>query len=179
MQKTILATLAVLVSTAVACATDLPSKKAPVAPAAPTFTRTEYYVGYNAGLLRATDRVYSGGAVAGWNALSFLAVEGAYNYNYDNKNGGDRRHNSHTAVVNVLPQYRIPGTAFIGYAVAGAGYRWDQVTADHAVYNYGAGVKYQVAKDVEFDFRYTRVEAFDTKYRGVDDRFTAGVNYKF
>ena len=179
MQKTILATLAVLASMSVATATDLPSKAAPVAPVAPAFTQFGY-IGLNAGAVKGTDRVYSGGAVAGWNASSFLAVEGQYSYNYDNNNTGTRAHNTHTLTTSVLPQYRIPGTDLTPYLMAGAGYRWDNETANHTVYNLGGGVKYDLTKSIQLDGRFTRTEAFDTaKYRGYEDKFTAGVNYKF
>ena len=179
MQKTILATLAVIASVTVASATDLPSKKA--TPAAPAFAQsTDYYVGYNAGVLGSSTRVYSGGVVAGWNALPFLAVEGAYTYNYDANKINNRRENTHTVAVNALPQYRIPGLPLSAYAVLGTGYRWEAVAADHTIYNYGAGAKLAITKEADIDFRYTRTTAFDTtKYHGKEDRFSVGLNYKF
>jgi opacity protein-like surface antigen len=179
MQKTILAALAVVASMTVASATDLPSKAAPVAPSIPSFAQYGY-VGVNAGALKGTDRVYSGGAVAGWNASSFLAVEGQYSYNYDKNKYGTRQHDTHTLSTAVLPQYRIPGTDLTPYLLVGAGYRWDNETANHTIYNHGGGVKYDLTKNIQLDGRFTRTEAFDTaKYRGYEDKFTAGVNYKF
>lgn len=179
MQKTILAALAGIASASVALSADLPSKTA--TPAAPAFAQsTDYYVGYNAGTLGGSNRVYSGGAVAGWNALPFLAVEGTYTYNYDADKPRGRRENTHTVAVNALPQYRIPGIPVTTYALVGAGYRWDKVTADHEIYNYGGGVKYDLTKESQVDLRYTRTTAFDTaKYRGNEDRYSLGFNYKF
>jgi opacity protein-like surface antigen len=179
MQKTIVATLAAIATVTVAAASDLPSKTA--TPVAPAFAQsTDYYVGYNAGVLGSSTRVYSGGAVAGWNALPFLAVEGTYTYNYDADKIHGRRENTHTVAVNALPQYRIPGVPVTAYAIVGAGYRWDKVTADHTIYNYGAGAKYALTKEADIDLRYTRTTAFDTtKYQGNEDRYSIGFNYKF
>ena len=181
MQKTILATLAVIASVATASASDLPSKKAPVAPVVPVFSQaSNYYVGLNAGGLGSSSSVYSGGVVAGWNALPFLAVEGAYVYNYDDNKDHGRRQNTHTVSVNALPQYHIGSTPVTVYALAGVGYRWDAVTADHSIYNLGAGAKYAVSKDVDVDARYTRTTATDTStYPGNEDRFSVGLNVKF
>ena len=179
MQKTILAALAVVASMSVASATDIPSKAAPAIPQSPVFVQNGY-IGLNVGALKGTDRVYSGGAVAGWNASPFLAVEGAYSYNYDDTKTGVRAHNTHTLTTAVLPQYRIPGTDLTPYLLAGAGYRFDNETANHTVYDFGGGVKYGILKNTDIDLRFTRTEAFDTaKYHGYEDKFTAGVNYKF
>ena len=179
MQKTILAALAVVGLATVAAASDLPSKT--TTPVPPAFAQSkDYYVGYNAGVLGSSTRVYSGGAVAGWNALPFLAVEGGYTYNYDADKINGRRENTHTVSLNALPQYRIPGIPATAYALVGAGYRWDKVTADHTIYNYGGGVKYELTKEADVDLRYTRTTAFDTtKYQGNEDRFSLGFNYKF
>jgi Outer membrane protein beta-barrel domain len=178
MQKITLATLAVIASVTVASATDLPSKAAPAAPVTPAFVQNGY-VGLNFGALKGTDRVYSGGAVAGWNASPFLAVEGAYSYNYDDNKTGTPAHNTHTLTTAVLPQYRIPGTDLTPYLLAGAGYRWDSQTADHTVYNIGGGLKYDLTHTMQIDARFSRTTAFDTdKYRGDEDKFTVGLNFK-
>ena len=76
MQKTIVATLAVLASTAAAYAVDLPSKRALPAAPVPTFAQQDAYVGLNVGANVQGDRVYTGGAVAGWNVNPFLAEIG-------------------------------------------------------------------------------------------------------
>jgi opacity protein-like surface antigen len=182
MQKTIVATLALLASTAVASATDLPSKTTPAAPA-PVFTQTQNYFGVNVGgNLKEDTRVYSGGAVAGWNVLPFLAVEGTYDFSRpQNKVLRDWNYGNQFAV-NAVPQYKVPGTDITAYGLGGVGYRWNTKTADYSVYNIGGGLKYEFAKNVEFDTRYRRIEAIEKKERTnttAEDRVTAGVNYKF
>lgn len=182
MQKTILTTLALLASVTAASASDLPSKTK--APAAPLPTFTQFYVGGSIGGDLDKARVYSGGAVAGWNAMPFLAVEGTYDlsrpqtkvrgeYNYEN-----------TVAVNVVPQYKVLGTDVTAYAFGGLGYRWNTAStvADHSVYNVGAGLKYEFAKNLELDGRYTRIDDVKSKFRltsPAEDRASIGVHYKF
>ena len=184
MQKTIVTALALFASTAVAFATDLPSKtKAPVSPA-PVFTQTQYYVGGNIGGDVDKARVYSGGAVAGWNALPFLAVEGTYDLSRPQAKVRGEYNWRNTVGVNVVPQYNIPSTGITAYGFGGIGYRWNTAStvADHAVYNLGGGLKYEFAKNVELDSRYTRIDAVESKYRvgfTAEDRLTFGVLYKF
>ena len=144
---------------------------------------TQFYVGGNLGgdLDKAT--VYSGGAVAGWNALPFLAVEGTYDlarpkakvrneYNYEN-----------TVAVNIVPQYKVPFVDVTAYAFGGLGYRWNTAStvADHSVYNVGAGLKYEFAKNLELDGRYARIDDVKRKVNTApaEDRVSLGVNYKF
>jgi opacity protein-like surface antigen len=178
MQKTIVSALAILASTAVASATDLPSKSVPAAPAFAT-SMTQYYVGGNAGWDAQSDRAYSVGAVAGWNVLPFLAVEGTYDLSRaDNKVRGDWNYGN-TVAVNAVPQYKIPGTDFTAYALGGVGYKWNTQAADYAVYNVGGGLKYEFTKTLDLDARYRRVDAIDSKKGAPEDRVTAGVNVKF
>ena len=182
MQKTIVATLAILASTVVASATDLPSKtKAPAAPL-PTFALGGY-VGVNAGGNVTSDRVYTGGAVAGWNVNPFLAVEGGYAFSDpDNKvkvGSVFKKDYQNAVTVSALPQFKVPGTDVTAYALGGVGYQWNTVTADHSIYKVGGGLKYDVTSQWQLDGRYTRTDAFEKAYRGYDDRATVGVNYKF
>jgi opacity protein-like surface antigen len=184
MQKTIVTALAVLATTTVALATDLPSKTStPTAPAVPFFAQGTY-VGVNVGgdINKAT--VYSGGAVAGWNALPFLAVEGTYDFSRPQAKVGKKFNYENTVALNVLPQYKIPATDLTAYAVGGIGYRFDSVSTvtDHAVYNYGGGIKYDFAKNLELDARFTRLDDVKKKYQTsspAENRATVGVNYKF
>ena len=180
MQKTIVATLALLAYATVASAADVPSKKAPVSPALPTFAQSQYYAGVNVGTNWSEDsRVYSGGAVAGWNVLSFLAVEGTYDFSRpQTKIGGDWNYGN-TFAINVVPQYKIPGVDITVYGIAGVGYRWNSVTADYSVYNIGVGAKYEIVPSVELDVRYRRIDAIEKANRNAEDRFTTGVNYRF
>jgi len=185
MQKTIFTTLALLASTAVALASDLPSKI--TAPSAPAPAFTQFYTGINVGGDVSKARVYTGGAVAGWNILPILAVEGTYDFSRPQNTipgtGGNRNYTS-TAAVNVVPQYKIPGTDLTAYALGGVGYNWNLSTfaTDHSVYNVGGGLKYEFAKNVELDGRYRRIDAVEAKYRttsSAEDRLTFGVLYKF
>ena len=183
MQKTIVATLAVLASTAAAYAVDLPSKRDLPAAPVPTLSQ-DSYIGLNVGgNVSSGDRVYTGGAVAGWNANPFLAVEGDYTFNDPDKQTkvgtAWKKDYKNAFSFNVLPQYKIPGSDFTAYALGGVGYQWDSVTADHSIYKVGGGLKYDFAKDWQVDARYTRTDAIKSQYRGYDDRATVGVNYKF
>lgn len=183
MQKTIVTALAVLATTTVALATDLPSKTS--APTVPTASFAQgYYAGVNVGGDMNKATVYSGGVVAGWNALPFLAVEGAYDFSRPQTKVGKKFNYENTVALNVVPQYKVPMTDFTAYGVAGLGYRFNSVAAvpDHAVYSYGAGLKYDFAKNLELDARYSRIEDVKKKYKAAspaEDRATVGVNYKF
>lgn len=187
MQKTIVTALAILASTAAATASDLPSKAKAPEPL-PTMAQTQYYFGGSLGgdLQKAT--VYSGGVVAGYNALPFLSVEGTYDltrpqdkftiakvkkFNYEN-----------TFAFNVVPQYKVPATDITAYAFGGLGYRWNTINTikSHSTYNFGGGLKYEFAKNFELDGRYARIdEAKKLSFNSqtAEDRATFGVNYKF
>jgi len=180
MQKIIVTTIAFLASTIVASATDLPSKT--TSPTAPLPTFTQYYVGGNIGGDVNKATVYSGGAVAGWNALPFLAVEGTYDLARPQTKVHKKFNYENTVALNVVPQYKVPGTDFTAYAFGGLGYRWNTAStvADHSVYNVGAGLKYEFAKNIELDGRYTRIDKKVSFTSGTaEDRATVGVNYKF
>ena len=181
MQKTIVTAIALLAASA-ASATDLPSKiSAPTAPSLPTFAQR--YVGVNLGgdLDKAT--VYSGGAVAGWNALPFLAVEGTYDISRADKKVAHKYNYENTVFANVVPQYKVPFADVTAYAFGGLGYRWNTAStvADHSVYNVGAGLKYEFAKNLELDGRYARIDDVKRKVNTApaEDRVSVGVNYKF
>ena len=185
MQKTIVSALAILASTVVASASDLPSKAAAAAPL-PAFAAGGYYAGVNVGgNANVTDaRVYSGGAVAGWNVLPFLAVEGTYDLSRPQTKVNREYNWQNTVAVNAVPQYKIPGVGATVYGLGGVGYRWNAAStvADHSVYNIGGGLKYEFAKNLELDGRYRRIDALQKKDRtstSAEDRVTFGVNYKF
>jgi hypothetical protein len=184
MQKTIVTALALLASTSVALATDLPSKTSSPASPFPIFAQTQYYVGGNVGGNAQKDRVYSGGAVAGWNTLPFLAVEGTYDLSVPQDKVYGKLNYRNTVEVNAVPQYKIPGTDITAYGFGGVGYRWNTASkvADHSVYNVGAGMKYEFVKNFEFDGRYARIDALkvaDRSSTSSENRVTFGVNYKF
>ena len=181
MQKTILTAIAFLASTAVASATDLPSKTA--APSGPIPTFTQYYVGGSIGGNLDKATVYSGGAVAGWNALPFLAVEGTYDLSRADKKVAGKYNYENTVFANIVPQYKVPFVDVTAYAFGGLGYRWNTAStvADHSVYNVGAGLKYEFAKNLELDGRYARIDDVKRKVNTApaEDRVSVGVNYKF
>jgi opacity protein-like surface antigen len=185
MQKTIVTALAILASTAAAFAADLPSKtSAPSAPATPVFVQNQGYIGANLGGNFGSARAYSGGVVAGWNANSFLAVEGTYDLSRPEQKVLGSYNYRNTVALNLVPQYKIPGSDATAYAFGGLGYRWNSSSAkaDYSVYNVGAGLRYEFAKNLELDGRYTRVDAVKEKFRSsssAEDRVTVGVNYKF
>ena len=181
MQKTIVMAIAILASTVAATASDIPSKvKTPTAPL-PTFT--QFYVGGNIGGNLDKATVYSGGAVAGWNALPFLAVEGAYDLSRANEKVDGKYNYASTVFANVVPQYKVPFVDVTAYAFGGLGYRWNTVSdvENHSVYNVGAGLKYEFAKNLELDSRYARIDDVKRKPLSApaEDRVSVGVNYKF
>jgi opacity protein-like surface antigen len=184
MQKTIVTALALLASVTVASAADLPSKTNTPASPLPTLAQTQYYVGGSIGGDLDKARVYSGGAVAGWNALPFLAVEGTYDVSRGEKKVINKFNYQNTVALNVVPQYKIPSTDATAYVFGGLGYRWNTAStvADHSVYNVGAGLKYEFAKNLEIDGRYTRIDDVKPKFHitsPAEDRVSIGANYKF
>jgi opacity protein-like surface antigen len=173
---TTLAILAVAATSAVAA--DLPSKTTPAVPA-PTFTQTNYFAGVNVGVNSADHQVYSGGISAGTNVLPYLAVEAAYDFGYKKDKVGTKHEKLNELSINALPQFKVPGTDFTAYGLAGAGYTWNNILKNRAIYNVGGGVKYDFAKNIELDARYRYSDAIDQKMKGEDNRFTLGANYKF
>lgn len=180
MQKTIVAALALLASASVASAADVPSKKTPAAPSLPTLAQSQFYAGVNIGGNVSEDaRVYSGGAVAGWNVLPFLAVEGTYDFSRPQAKVGGEWNYGNTFAVNAVPQYKVPGFDVTVYGIGGAGYRWNSVAADYSVYNVGVGARYEFMPSLELDVRYRRIDAIEKANRNAEDRVTTGVNFKF
>ena len=184
MQKTIVTALAILASTAAAVAADLPSKSTSASSPTPAFVQNQGYVGASLSSDLGSARAYSGGVVAGWNANSFLAVESTYNLARPDQKVLGKFNYRNTIAINAVPQYRVPGTDATVYAFGGLGYRWNTAStvADHSVYNVGVGMKYEIAKNLELDSRYTRIESVKDKYRTsspAEDRVSVGVNYRF
>lgn len=183
MQKTIVTALAILASTAAATASDLPSKTKAPAPL-PTMAQTQYYVGASVGGDLQKAIVYSGGVIAGYNVLPFLSVEGTYDFSRPQAKVAGKFNYENTVALNVVPQYKVPGTDITAYGFGGLGYRWDTAKSveSHSIYNIGGGLKYEFAKNLEVDGRYSRIENIKTKYNATspaEDRATVGVTYKF
>lgn len=175
MNKAIVTALAILASTA-ALASDLPSKNTPVPP---TFTQVSQngYIGVNAGGDTGSARAYTGGLVIGADASQYLTVEGAYDY--WRPNTPVSRDTRNQVGINLLPKYRILNTPISIYGLVGAGYSWNNESKSGYIYSYGGGLKYDVAKNIELDARYRRVNFFDTTAPRDENRITGGVNYKF
>jgi opacity protein-like surface antigen len=71
---------------------------------------------------------------------------------------------------------------FSPYALGGVGYRFVDTKRvggpkDEAVWAAGGGIKFAITSAIELDARYRRVENFD--FKGIEDRMSLGVNYKF
>jgi len=182
MKRTIttLAILAAAVTSAVA--SDLPSKISPAAPA-PVFTQSNYYVGVNAGTDTATKKIYSGGITAGATVLPYLAAEAAYDFGYAKDAVKGYHQKTDSLALNVIPQYKVFGTDFTAYALAGVGYKYDAITSNttknDAFYNVGGGLKYEFVKNIDLDARYRYSDALKTTDKNSDQRITLGVDYKF
>lgn len=176
MKKTI-AALAVLLSTSVVSATDLPSKAAAAAPAPlPILAASpSFYVGGNIGGVITDginkDAPWSIGGVAGYNAFGFgplgVAVEGTVDYNKKKETD---------VIGNGVISY---STGFFGispYVLGGVGYRFSDLK-NEAIWNAGAGVRVSITSSIDVDARYRRTDNLKTER--ADDKVTLGVIYKF
>lgn len=120
------------------------------------------------------DERMSYGAAFGREVLPFLRAEVAYDYIDENTKKG--LGHGQTLVANAIGQYKIPGTPIVPYVLVGTGYGW-QSFGDRAVYNVGAGARFEVTKVVDLDVRYKRIGNYDNSK--TDDVVTAGVSVKF
>jgi opacity protein-like surface antigen len=172
MFKSIVTVAALLASTA-AFASDIPSRKA--APA-PVFTQkaSPYYVGVRGGLdYKKDDQNYTVGGNAGYEVNSY--VRGEVGYDYVN-NSDDKTKTGHIVTGNVIGQYPIATFLVTPYGLGGVGYRWADVK-NEAIFNVGAGVRYGITKSFELDGRYRYISNF--KNENTNNVLTLGVNYKF
>jgi len=182
MNKTTIAAIAFVASTASAVAGDLPSKKTPVPPAPsvesfvqPTFVK---YFGANFGATATGNKTYSGSFVAGVNT-EYLGVEGNYSYLRPESTSGKKNDRSVVAI-NITPQYNISGTPITPYGVLGTGYSFNSPSVpDHSIYNVGVGIRYALSNTIDLDTRFVHTNTYDTKFKDVDNRLSFGVNYKF
>mgnify|MGYP003654518730 CR=1 FL=1 len=171
MFKTII-TLAAVVASSAALAADLPSRS----PAsAPVFAQTSnpWYVGARAGSTYKDEVAnWTAGVNGGYEVHKYARVEVGYD-RFNDKNVSNNKQD--VVIGNVIAQYPI-FLSITPYAVAGVGYSWSGLK-DEAVYNVGAGVRYDLTKNLEVDARYRYISNFDSDR--TNNAFTAGVNYKF
>lgn len=186
MKKIITALVAFFAATSMALAGDLPSKAAPVAPIAPAATSlTGWYVGANAGGLMGSNSFYKNtytiGAIAGYQANKFVAVEGTFDYFGPRGNATSGQ----TVMANVVAGYpvNVYGYGLTPYALVGTGYGWNQWGLPGSgnaqpVWNVGAGLKAGITRNWEADLRYRYMNTWEDS-RGSNNIVTLGVNYKF
>lgn len=170
---------ALLLSTSMAVAADLPSR---MAPPAPVFTATApaAATGFYAGVRGSYATEFEKGAVGANVGYEYgsLRFEGAY----DRLGLGKAGVNMLTG--NVIYGYKLGNLT--PYVLGGAGFasgQGFQFDVNHAVYNVGGGVRFAVTEKIELDGRYRFVQAIRkdgvTGERAYDHLLTAGVNYKF
>jgi hypothetical protein len=102
---------------------------------------------------------------------------------YDYSQAGSGFNSGNLVFGNAIGQYRIPGTIFTPYVLAGVGYGTDRWN-DRALYNVGGGLRTEITKNAEFDVRFRHVrnfENFSDNFGGdrAANLVTAGLNFKF
>lgn len=111
---------------------------------------------------------------------SFLRGELAYDY-LDKKSANIPY--GQAFMVNGIYQYQLPGTIFTPYALLGAGYGQKDFGNNEYIYNYGAGIRTEITKNIDLDVRAKRIQNLNlgnfntTSFHS--DIVTAGVSYKF
>lgn len=110
------------------------------------------------------------GLAVGTDINKNLRVEGAYEYSEFKK--------EHALYTHVMPQATIPGTVVTPYLLAGLGVELDNIDKDSGhLYVLGAGVRTEITKTIDLDFRYRRIDSVDSGNRR--DVFTGGISFKF
>jgi opacity protein-like surface antigen len=167
-------TLAAIVASTAALATDLPSKKEAPAPAFTQAQNNPFYVGIRGGDLYKNEvNNWTVGGNAGYEVNKFARVE----VNYDRLNNKDIKALKTDAVTgNAIAQLPFNLFNITPYALAGVGYGWSDYK-NGGIYNVGGGVRYGVTNNVELDARYRYISDFKNEI--TTNAFTAGVNYKF
>ena len=193
MKKTLASLLASVALLGTALAADLPSKTAPAVPAAATsaFGLGGFYVGGNVGTNYAkfadytwNTSPYTIGAVGGYEWNRYFRTEATFDYTSKEKPTTTK--SGELAFVNAVVQYPV-GFGVTPYAFAGTGYgfnAWGKgksavVDDAKALYNVGAGARYELSKSFELDGRYRYVQSYEgVKYKN-NNIFSVGANYKF
>jgi opacity protein-like surface antigen len=97
-----------------------------------------------------------------------LRVEGQYQYDPDRE--------QHNVFGHLMPQVRIPNTGLSPYALVGLGADLGNL-GNNPLYVVGGGLRVDVSKLVDLDFRYRRIDSIDNNDRR--DIVSTGVNFKF
>lgn len=140
---------------------------------------TGVYVGVNGGSNFRDAQDYQVGALVGYQFRPNLAAELTYDYMQLNN-----RTDGQMVMGNVVYSRALGQTGITPYALMGAGVGWnamgEQRTGDNlTIYNVGAGVRLNVAQNVDVDARYRYVGAFDDSLNGNHQMVTGGVNLRF
>ena len=178
MKKSILTFIGVAAVTS-ASAADLPRNISPASPSVvlPTTETSSFYIGASIGSVAKTDLNPWYGALrvnvrGGYEFSDYARVEANYDYNYATKS----HFAAHILSTNLIGQYKISYVPVVPYVLAGVGYRFSPIK-NEIVYNLGAGVRYEITKDIEADLRYKYVTDF--KRARDESVITIGANYKF
>lgn len=108
------------------------------------------------------------GLAAGSDIHQNLRVEGQYQY--------DTEREQHTVFGHMMPQVRIPNTSMSPYVLIGLGVDIGNLS-NNPLYVVGGGLRVDVSKIVDLDFRYRRIDSVDNNDRR--DVVMTGVNFKF
>ena len=169
-------TLAAIVTSTAALATDLPSKMSPSAPAPIASSASlPFFAGVRGGVLY-KDEVnnWTVGGNAGYEVNNFARVEAGY----DRLNNKSNALKGDIVTGNAIAQFPLNLYSVTPYALAGVGYKWSDAK-DEAIYNVGGGFRYGLTKNFELDARYRHLANFKNDKPSKNDAFTVGVNYKF
>ena len=193
MKKTLASLLASVALLGSALAADLPSKTAPAVPAAATsaFGLSGFYVGGNVGTNYAkfadytwNTSPYTIGAVGGYEWNRYFRTEATFDYTSKEKPTTTQA--GQLVFANAVVQYPV-GFGVTPYAFAGTGFGWNawgkgqkDFTDDaKALYNVGAGARYELSKNFELDGRYRYIQSYEgVKFKN-NNIVSVGANYKF
>ena len=169
-------TLAAIVTSTAALATDLPSKMTPSAPAPIASSASlPFFAGIRGGdLYKDEVNNWTVGGNAGYEVNNFARVEAGY----DRLNNKSKALKGDIVTGNAIAQIPLNLFNVTPYALAGVGYKWSDAK-DESIYNVGGGVRYGLTKNLELDARYRHLANFKNDKPSKNDAFTVGVNYKF
>lgn len=167
-------TLAAIVASTAALASDLPSKREPVAPTFAQSQSNPFFVGVRGGnLYKDESNNWTVGGNFGYEMNKFARVE----VGYDRLNNRDDKSLTSDVVTgNAIAQLPFSLFNITPYALGGVGYKWSD-NKNTSIYNVGGGVRYDFTSRVELDARYRYISDFKNEVS--TNAFTAGVNYKF
>jgi len=116
------------------------------------------------------------GLVAGYNFNQYVGVEATYDHTYA------REHRKSGDTVFVNGTLGMPAGNFKPFALAGVGQGYNGQGSAHGksadLYNVGAGVAYEISKNLEAEVRYRRVNQMTGHHDG-ENVVSLGMNYKF